>query len=187
MTATPIRGLVSRRTAVAIFTGCFATGLALDVATKVWAVAKLEPEVPIRVVGDLLRLYLIRNPGAAFSLGEGHTWIFTVLAASVLTALLVGVVPRLRHRGWAIGVGLVSAGIAGNLVDRLTRPPGFAVGHVVDFLQLPHWPIFNVADMCVTGGAAWVMLIMFRSGVGFDGRPDGAEADPVPDQVEERS
>ncbi|GAB3697657.1 signal peptidase II [Mariniluteicoccus flavus] len=168
----PARGVVPRRTAVVTFAAVAAVGLALDVITKVWAVAALEPATPVPLVGDLLRLYLIRNPGAAFSIGDGYTWVFTLLAAAVLTGLLAYVVPRLRHRGWAVGLGLVGAGIAGNLIDRLTRPPGFAVGHVVDFLQLPHWPIFNVADMCVTGGAVLTMIVWFRSGVGYDGVPD---------------
>lgn len=170
-----VRGVVGPRTAIGTALGVGAVGLVADLLTKAWAVSALEPETPVPVVGDLLRFYLIRNSGAAFSLGNGHTWVFTVLAALVLVGLLVGVVPRLRHRGWAVGIGLVLAGIGGNLIDRLMRPPGFGRGHVVDFLQLPHWPIFNVADICVTGGALACLLVMFRSGVGFDGRP---EAEP---------
>lgn len=171
--AAPAAGVVSARTAITTALGVATVGLAADLATKAWAVSALEPETPVPLLGEVLRLYLIRNSGAAFSLGNGHTWIFTLLAATVLVGLLAYVVPRLRHRGWAVGIGLVLAGIAGNLVDRLTRPPGFGVGHVVDFLQLPHWPIFNVADICVTGGAVFCLLVMFRSGVGYDGRPEG--------------
>lgn len=161
--------VVSRRAAWTRFTSVAVVALALDVVTKITAVAVLRPAEPVPVLGDLLRLYLIRNPGAAFSIGEGATWIFTLLAVGVLVFLLGFVAPRLRHGGWAIGLGLVAAGIAGNLIDRLFRAPGFARGHVVDFLQLPYWPIFNVADMCVVFGAATVVFFWLVKGVGHDG------------------
>lgn len=161
--------MLSRRSAWTRFTLVAVVALALDVVTKVAAVAYLTPATPVPLLGDLLRLYLIRNPGAAFSIGEGSTWIFTLLAVAVLVFLLVVVVPKLRHGGWAVALGLVVAGIAGNLIDRLTRPPGFARGHVVDFLQLPYWPIFNVADMCVVFGAITIMVLWLVKGVGHDG------------------
>ena len=101
-------------------------------------------------MGELLTLRLIRNPGAAFSQGEGFTWVFAVAAVLVLGFVGVRLVPRLGHVGWAVALGLLVAGVTGNLVDRIFRAPGPFRGHVVDFLQLPHWPIFNVADMCIT-------------------------------------
>lgn len=170
--------MVSRRTAWIRFTVVAVVALTLDVCTKIAAVAYLRPGEPVPLIGDLLRLYLIRNPGAAFSIGEGATWIFTLLAFGVLAFLLGYVVPRLRHGGWAIGLGLVTAGIVGNLIDRLVRPPGFARGHVVDFLQLPYWPIFNVADMCVVFGAITIMVFWLVRGIGYDGvlEKDRAEA-----------
>lgn len=161
--------VVSRRTAWIRFSFVAVTALALDVLTKIAAVAFLRPYEPVPVVGDLLRLYLIRNPGAAFSIGEGATWVFTVLAFAVLAFLLAVVVPRTRHGGWAVGLGLVAAGIAGNLIDRLFREPGFARGHVVDFLQLPYWPIFNVADMCVVFGTLAIIVLWLVKGIGHDG------------------
>lgn len=161
--------VVSRRTAWLRFALVAVGCLVLDIVSKVAAVAFLRPGEPVPLLGDLLRLYLIRNPGAAFSIGEEATWVFTVLAAGVLGFILVVVLPKLRHGGWAVGLGLVVAGIAGNLIDRLVRPPGFARGHVVDFLQLPYWPIFNVADMCVVFGAITILVFWLVKGVGHDG------------------
>lgn len=161
--------MLSRRSAWTRFTLVAVVALALDVLTKIAAVASLTPGVPVPLLGDLLRLYLIRNPGAAFSIGTGATWIFTLLAVAVLGFLLVAVVPKVRHGGWAIALGLVAAGITGNLIDRLFRAPGFARGHVIDFLQLPYWPIFNVADMCVVFGAIAIMVFWLVKGIGHDG------------------
>ncbi len=150
-------------------------GLALDVVTKVKAVEHLEPGVGVRVLGPLLTLRLIRNPGAAFSTGEGFAWVFAVAALLVLAFVLVRLVPRLGHPGWAVALGLLVAGVSGNLVDRLVRAPGPFRGHVVDFLQLPHWPIFNVADMCITGAAVMVVVLSLIKNVGVDGRRPGDE------------
>lgn len=161
--------VVSRRTAWIWFASVTVGCLVLDVVSKIAAVTLLQPGVPVPLLGDLLRLYLIRNPGAAFSIGEGATWVFTLLAAGVLVFIFIAVVPRLRHGGWAVGLGLVVAGITGNLIDRLVRPPGFARGHVVDFLQLPYWPIFNVADMCVVFGSITILVFWVVKGVGYDG------------------
>ena len=148
-------------------------GLALDVVTKVAVVTYLQPEVGVPVIGNLLTFRLIRNPGAAFSQGEGFTWVFAVAAVLVLAFVLVRLVPRLNHVGWAVALGLLSAGVAGNLADRLFRPPGPFRGHVVDFLQLPHWPIFNVADMCITTAAVMIVVLSLIKNVGIDGRHPG--------------
>ena len=146
-------------------------GWGIDAGTKQWALSTLPWGTPIPFIGELLQLHLIANPGAAFSLGAGHTWIFTVLSFVVL-AFVVALARTLRHTGWALTLGIITAGILGNLTDRLFRPPGFAVGHVIDFLRLPAWPIFNVADICVTLGAVALVIVWFRSGVGPDGLPD---------------
>jgi signal peptidase II len=79
-------------------------------------------------------------------------------------------VPRLGHAGWAVALGLLCAGVAGNLTDRLFRPPGVLRGHVVDFLELPHWPVFNVADMCITAAAVMVLVLAMVKNVGVDGK-----------------
>lgn len=163
------RSVLPRRSALIRFASVAVGVLILDVVTKIIAVRHLRPGEAVPVVGDLLRLYLIRNPGAAFSIGQATTWIFTILAVGVLIFLFVAVIPNLRHGGWAIGLGLIVAGIAGNLVDRLFRAPGFARGHVIDFLQLPYWPIFNIADMGVVFGTITIMALWLIKGVGHDG------------------
>ena len=148
-------------------------GLALDVVTKVIAVSQLEPGQPVRLLGGLLTLRLIRNAGAAFSQGERFTPIFAVVAVLVLAFVALRLVPRLGHAGWAVALGLLCAGVAGNLTDRLFRSPGVLRGHVVDFLELPHWPIFNVADMCISAAAAMVVVLGVIKNVGVDGRRVG--------------
>jgi signal peptidase II len=164
-------------------------GLTLDVVTKVVAVEQLEPGRPVPLAGGLLTLRLIRNPGAAFSAGEGITPVFTLLACGVLAFVLVRLVPRLGHPAWSVALGLLCAGVAGNLVDRLVRQPGVLHGHVVDFLQLPHWPIFNVADMCITAAAVLIMVLSVITNVGIGGerygRGERPAAGPRPvDEVE---
>lgn len=161
------------RRALVVYLAIALGGVVLDQVTKVLAVRLLDPQDPIRLAGGLLHLRLIRNPGAAFSIGENFTMVFAYLAMAVLVFIAVRLVPRLGHRLWAIALGLVSAGICGNLIDRIARPPGPLRGHVVDFLQLPHWPIFNVADMCVTSAAVLIVWCSFISGVGPDGIAEG--------------
>ena len=146
-----------------------AVGLGLDVATKIIAVNRLDPSEPIRLLGGLLTLRLIRNPGAAFSQGAEFTYVFAGVAVVVLAFVAIRLVPRLGHAGWAVALGLLFAGVAGNLTDRLFRSPGPFRGHVVDFLELPYWPIFNVADMCITGAAILIMVLAVVRNVGLDG------------------
>lgn len=143
-------------------------GLAADQVTKALAVELLTPGDPVPLVGELLQLYLLRNPGAAFSFATGATWIFTIIAAVVVVAVL-RVSRRLGSRAWAFALGLLLAGATGNLVDRLVRAPGPARGHVVDFLALPHWPVFNVADSMICTAAAFIVVLALR-GVEIDGR-----------------
>lgn len=143
-------------------TGIALVGLALDQATKALAIAHLDPDQPIRLLGGLLTLQLIRNPGAAFSFGEQFTVVFTCIAIGALIGVGGWLLPRVRHTGWAVATGCLLAGIVGNLLDRLFREPGAFHGHVIDFLQLPYFAIFNVADMFITAAAVvviWLSLI----------------------------
>ncbi len=150
-------------------------GYALDLGTKLLAVARLTDQPPVPVVGDLLRLYLARNPGAAFSTGTSYTLVLTFVAIAAAVAVLVAS-RRLASVGWAVGLGFLMAGILGNLTDRVFRAPGPLRGHVVDFLQLPHWPIFNVADMCINVAAA-VIIVQALRGVSLDGSRSRRAAD----------
>lgn len=144
-----------------------ATAYALDVVTKVLAVRHLTGRPDVEVVGTWLQLTLVRNPGAAFSTGTELTHLLSALA---LTAIVVVVTlsRRIRSRGWAVALGLLLAGVAGNFTDRVLREPGPFRGHVVDFLRLPNWPVFNVADICIDAAAVLIVVLALR-GVGLDG------------------
>lgn len=145
-------------------------GTAVDQVVKLLAVARLEPGVPVRLIGDWLTLRLIRNPGAAFSMGESMTFVFSALAAASLIAAWVWLAPRVRTRWWAAAVGLGIAGITGNFIDRLVRAPGPLRGHVVDMIAVRGFAIFNVADMALTSAAVLVLLLILRGRYDFDGR-----------------
>ncbi|HQR25803.1 MAG TPA: signal peptidase II [Nocardioides sp.] len=154
-----------------------AAAYALDVVTKVLAVRHLTGQPDVEVVGTWLQLTLVRNPGAAFSTGTGLTYLLSALA---LTAIVVVVTlsRRIRSRGWAVALGLLLAGVAGNFTDRVLREPGPFRGHVVDFLRLPNWPVFNVADICIDAAAILIVVLALR-GVGLDGtRGDPGASEP---------
>jgi signal peptidase II len=139
----------------------------VDVSSKVWAARALEGRSDQRVLGDFLMLSLTRNPGAAFSTGTRYTYLFTGLAMVAVVVVLY-LSRRVGTRSWAIALGLLLAGVSGNLTDRLFRDPGAFRGHVVDFLRLPHWPIFNVADICIDVAAALIIWLTLR-GIALDG------------------
>ncbi|WP_372907158.1 signal peptidase II [Saccharopolyspora indica] len=147
-------------------------GLGLDILTKVIVVAELEGEPPVEVLGGLLYLDVLRNPGAAFSLATGLTWLLSLLAI-VVVGVIVWLAPKLRSPGWAVGLGLVLGGACGNLVDRIFRAPGPLEGHVVDFLSIlapggAVWPVFNIADSCIVVGGVLIVLLSLM-GRDYDG------------------
>jgi signal peptidase II len=162
-----------RRRLRLLFVVVAVVGLVTDILTKVLAVAQLDPASPVPLLGGLLTLRLIRNPGAAFSTGEQFTFVFAIAAIAVLLFVLIRLVPRIGHPGWAVALGFLSAGVSGNLVDRLFRAPAVFRGHVVDFLQLPHWPIFNVADICIDTAAVMIIVlaVIKNTGIGGDRHP----------------
>ena len=160
--------------------GLFATIFAVlyvgDVITKVLAVEHLTDRDDVRVVGEVLQLHLTRNPGAAFSTGTQFTVALTCVAIAAVVVVL-WLSRRIGSVGWAIALGALLAGVAGNLTDRLVREPGPFRGHVIDFLMLPKWPVFNLADICINLGAALILVQAFR-GIRIDGsREQRAEAD----------
>jgi signal peptidase II len=141
--------------------------LALDVATKVWVVAELEGRRTLELLGGQLLIRVSRNPGAAFSIGENATLLFTAVAVVVVVVVL-RVSRRLGSTGWAVSLGLLLGGASGNLVDRLLRSPGPGRGAVVDFLDFQVWPSFNVADSAIVTGGALAVLLSLR-GIEVDG------------------
>lgn len=152
--------------------------IALDQVAKYLAEQHLTQGEAVPLVGELLQLRLIYNSGAAFSLATGATGLLTILAVSVV-AYIIWSARRLGSLGWAWGLGLLLGGATGNLLDRLFRPPNFGEGHVVDFLALPNFPIFNIADIGITSAAILIGWQALR-GVSPDGsRPgkDGATDD----------
>ena len=161
--------------------------LAADQFTKYLALEHLPEREAVPVWGDVLQLYLTFNPGAAFSLGEGVTWVFTLVLAAAAVAIVVLAVTRVRTRSWAIVLGLLLGGILGNLTDRLLRDPGFLVGHVVDFIHTPWlWlgfpaAIYNVADMFIVTMMICVAVLVFR-GIRFDGSREHARADAAAEE-----
>jgi len=153
--------------------GVGALVVVLDQLTKVWAVAALEGGPGVDVVGDTVRLVLLRNSGAAFSLGEDATPVFTVLSTVVVLGLL-WFARTVHSRWWAWGLGLVLGGAAGNLVDRMVRSPGPLHGHVVDFVSVGWWPVFNVADSCLVAGVVVLMVTVM-----LGENRDGTRGEPV--------
>ncbi|MDK8822341.1 signal peptidase II [Corynebacterium coyleae] len=136
---------------------------ALDQLLKIIMVAWLEPGVPHPVIGDWFRFYLLFNPGAAFSMGQNSTWLFTTLQlAFVIGALWFG--PRMSTRWEAFGLALVAGGALGNLCDRLFREPGFWFGHVVDYISVGSFAVFNLADAAITVGVVVFVVATFVAG-----------------------
>ena len=151
-----------------------AAGLIVDQISKAVVVATFAGHAPIRVVGDLLTIDVSRNPGAAFSFAPAATAVFALLAVAI-SVVIVRTAGRLRSMLWAVAFGLILAGAVGNLIDRLTRSPGFPRGAVVDFIDLKYFATFNVADSCISCGAALAVLLTLR-GVPF-AAPDAPAAD----------
>ena len=134
----------------------------IDQGTKAWAEATLTEHERIPLIGDLMGLQLAYNPGAAFSFGEGSTWVFTLIAvAATVTAIVFAF--RVRRPGWAIVIGALGGAAASHAGDRLFRQPGFAQGHVVDFLAYGNWFIGNIADIVIVTAAIAGALLMLRS------------------------
>ncbi len=125
--------------------------IAADQVTKVWAVAALE-DGPVSLLGEFLRLRLVRNPGAAFGQLRGAGSILALIAIAVVIVIFLNL--RGLHRRFdGVVLGLILGGAAGNLIDRVARGEGFFDGKVIDFVDFDFWPVFNVADSAITIGA----------------------------------
>jgi lipoprotein signal peptidase len=157
------------------------SALALDAVTKSIVVATLQNREPIELLGGFLTLRETRNSGAAFSIGTGYTVVFTLIATGVVVAIL-RTARNLRSLGWAVCLGLMLGGAVGNLSDRMLRAPAPLRGHVVDWIELPNWPVFNVADSAIVCGGVLAVILAAR-GLQLDGTrigqdEDGDEAEP---------
>jgi signal peptidase II len=141
----------------------------IDRVSKYLVTQNLTLGEPVDVLGRFLQFHYVENPGAAFSLGSGSTWIFAIIATAVAVFILI-FARRIRSIGWAVLFGLLLGGNLGNLTDRLTREPGFGRGYVVDFLQIWGFPaIFNVADIAIVSSMGLFIILTLR-GIGLDGK-----------------
>ncbi|MCT9930642.1 signal peptidase II [Planotetraspora sp. A-T 1434] len=162
---------------VALLVAVAAVAYALDVVSKFLVVKFLEHKEPVTVIPGVLVLNVIRNPGAAFSIGTGMTIIFTVIAVGVVVAIL-RTARQLRSLPWAITLGLLLGGALGNLTDRIFRSPAPLQGHVVDFLQafpVTGFPVFNLADSAIVCGGVLAVFLAWR-GYQIDGTRQTGDA-----------
>lgn len=134
---------------------------ALDFVTKQWALHHLNPAHPVSIIDGWAQLTLVRNPGAAFSMGEGFTVAFAALGLAAVVVLVVLVAPRADGRLSNIVVGMLLAGVAGNLSDRVFRAPAPFHGWVVDWINLRFF-VCNLADVCITATAVVIVVALLR-------------------------
>ena len=132
-----------------------------DFATKQWAISNFDAQ-PRAVLGDFLSFTLVRNSGAAFSFAAGFSIAFALLALAVVGTVTF-YAKRITSSGWQVTAGLLLGGVLGNLSDRIFRTPGWLSGHVVDWIQIPNWPVFNLADSAIVIAAAISFALTMRN------------------------
>jgi len=167
---------VKTKGALGIAYGVTAAAFAIDLISKYLVVKHLQGRPTVDVIGSLVKFTYVRNAGAAFGAGTSLTPVITVVAL-VAAVVTVRFIAKARQWLWAVALGLLLAGILGNLADRLFRDPGPFRGHVVDFIQLPHYAVFNVADMCINIAAVLLVILLVR-GVRMDGARTAATEPP---------
>ena len=158
-TMTPVDPIVTQRRRT-IFLIIIAVAI-VDQLAKFWVVANLDPQQPYPIIGDWARLLLVRNPGAAFSFGSSATWFFTLIQLAAVTMIMM-FGPRF-HKLSLVGIALVGGGAMGNLIDRMFRPPAAGIGHVVDFISIGNFAIFNLADSAITIGVVLFIIATLRT------------------------
>ncbi len=139
----------------------------IDQVSKLLVVHFMPTREDIKIIGSWLTITYTRNPGAAFSLGTGTTWIFTLIAVAV-AVVIIRSSRHLGSRAWAVCLGGLLGGAVGNLTDRIFRDPHPFQGHVVDFIHPQHFAVFNLADSAITCSAIG-MVVLSLMGVEFDG------------------
>ena len=158
----PVTPVLSPRASIVLAAVMAALAFGLDQWTKYLVVTHMQLGERITVIDGWLWWYSIRNSGAAFSMGENVTWIFTLIMAAVAVYLVV-ILRRTRAVYWLLALGGLLGGVLGNLWDRLFREPSFAQGHVVDFISVPNFAIFNVADSFICVCMVAIVLLNFRA------------------------
>lgn len=152
------RALSARRLFITISSLVFA----IDLVTKNWADSYLQFREPVRVLGDFLKLTYGTNPGAGFNLASDATVLLSSLKLCV-AAFIIYYMRKVDNKGWAVGLSLLLGGVLGNLWDRAARPPGVWRGEVIDWIQLPNWPIFNVADSAIVCSGILMTILAMRN------------------------
>ncbi|MDK8794354.1 signal peptidase II [Corynebacterium sp. MSK044] len=152
--------LTHKRTYLALI--MVAVGI-IDQILKQIMVSSLTPGEPFYLIGDWFRLLLVFNPGAAFSLGSNSTWLFTTIQLVFVVGALIAA-PRLKTRWELVGLALIAGGALGNLIDRLFRDPSFWFGHVVDYISIGSFAVFNFADMAINVGVVVFIIALFFTG-----------------------
>ncbi len=150
--------------------------LVADIVSKYLVVRELEGRTPLRLLGGILYIGVSRNSGAAFSIAQGATVLFTGVAVAVIV-VIVRTARRLRSATWALSLGLLLGGATGNLLDRLFRSPGPLRGAVVDWIDFRVWPVFNFADSGIVVGGILAVILASR-GIEVDGSRKAAPAEP---------
>jgi signal peptidase II len=176
---TPLTVGARRPRRVGILAAVAAFVLAADIVSKALVVAHLRQDEPVHLAGNVLMLWLTRNPGAAFSVGTGETIVFTAIAFGVVV-YIARTARKLYSLGWAVALGLLLGGAMGNLGDRIFRAPGLFRGNVVDWIAVTkYYPIFNLADSAIVCGGILIVLLAMR-GSRLDGSrgDEGAATEP---------
>ena len=153
------RRRLSRRTVLWTIAAIGAVIAVIDQITKNWAVDSLPLLEPQPFIGEILQLTLLYNSGAAWGMGAEITPVVTSLQLAIVAGVIVFAVKAVRSPWYTAALGLIMGGALGNIHDRLLREPGPFRGTVVDFLELPNWPVFNIADMAVVGGATMIVAL----------------------------
>ncbi len=131
-----------------------------DYLTK-HAAVKYLIEGPIEILGNVFKLQLVFNTGAAFSIATNAT-IFLSGFSMVVAAGILYFMARVDSMKWALALGLVLGGIFGNLSDRIFREPYGLQGAVVDWISVLSWPTFNIADSAVVVGVLLIVNLIWK-------------------------
>ncbi len=127
----------------------------IDQVTKAVVVGAVAPGERVEVL-PFLDIVHVMNEGVAFGfLGDGDRGIVLLITAAALALVLIWFMRDPTRRWSWLAIGLLAGGAIGNLADRLFRDA------VVDFIDLPAWPSFNVADIAITVGAGLLVLAAF--------------------------
>lgn len=151
--------LGSRR-ALALGGGTAAIVIIVDRLTKLWALNALADGDIVPIEG-ILGFELAFNTGAAYGLFKGGGSVIAI-GALVATALIIYALRSVDRRFEAVTLGAIMGGALGNLIDRVARGPGLFDGAVVDWIETPLWPNFNIADSAIVVGAVLLILATFR-------------------------